>query len=121
MNRKRDNGNKNFVNKGNKVVVNLSAQNTIVAQINGSKTQCLIDTGALDINLIDFKFLSDVVPNVQLNETGVNTNVRVANGQQLPMVGCVSLSLLINDCWFRDVNFGVARDLSHMVILGSKF
>ena len=121
LNQKRDNGNKNFVNKGNKVVVNLSAQNTIVAQINGSKTQCLIDTGALGINLIDFKFLTEVVPNVQLNETTANTNVRVANGQQLPMVGSVSLSLLINDCWFRDVNFGVARDLSHMVILGSKF
>jgi len=113
--------NGNFVKKGNKVVVNMSAQNTIVAQINGSKTDCLIDTGALGINLIDHKFFSRVAPDVQLTETKANTNVTVANGQRLPMHGFVKLNLLINHCWFTGIDFGVAQELSHMVILGSKF
>jgi len=99
----------------------LSSKNTISAQIHGSKTDCLIDTGALGINLIDLDFVTRVIPNVQLNGTTNNEKVTVANGQQLHLAGSVSLNLLINDCWFREVKFGVAKGLSHTVILGSKF
>ena len=55
-NRKRNNEQSRFIDKGTKVQVKLSKSNTITASINGSIANCLIDTGA-SINLVDYEWL----------------------------------------------------------------
>lgn len=112
--------NPNFVDKGQKVHIQMSPFNTIEANILGETVECLIDTGSLDINLVDYTWLTECVGVHNLKESHI-TSARVANGSMMSIKGFVPLSLVIKGCSFDDVMFGVVEDLSQTVIIGSKF
>ena len=103
------------------IETDLSHDYTIEATINNVSVECLVDSGAKQINLINHDWLCINLPNERYKiDSSCLRSVRVANCSEMIITGFIVLPVCIKGTVFLTPLY-ITRNLGTNIILGSKF